>query len=278
MKQEQLSQILVGQNYIVPETNKEFGPKGIPDMQRNRGLQISRDEDSAENLKVGIRDIDEAIMYYFKNVIHPVVSVNGNLEEVPVVYANPERWVEVQREGFYRDKNGKKQLPVIVFKRDSLTKNRKLTNKLDANNPHNFYVTAVDRSPRNGYSRFDLIHNRVPEKNLIVTVVPDFVKLNYSCIVLTPLVSQMNSIVEAINFASDAYWGDPEKFKFQTFVDSIKTDVSTAPGQDRVVKSTFGMTLVGHILPETENANAYINQKRHNKTNVSFKTIEKVIC
>lgn len=277
MNQEHISQMTVGPGYVHPETRQPVGQKGMFDVQRNRGLQISRDNDSAENLKIGIRDIDEAIMYYFNNVIKPQITVNGVVVKVPVMYASPEKWLEVQKEGIYRDKNGKKQLPIIVFKRESLTKDRSITTKLDANRPHNYYITAVNRSRRNAYTRFDLIHNRVPEKDLIMTVVPDYVKLEYSCIILTDLVSQMNPIIEAINFASESYWGDPEKFKFQAFIDSFKTDITSAQSEDRTVRTTFSIKLNGYILPDTVNANPHTNMLRHNKTNLTYKFVEKEV-
>ena len=31
---------------------------------------------------------------------------------VPVLYGSPERWKSVQKDGFYRDKNGKIQAPL----------------------------------------------------------------------------------------------------------------------------------------------------------------------
>jgi hypothetical protein len=31
----------------------------------------------------------------------------------------------------------------------------------------------------------------------------------------------MNKLIEAINYASDSYWGDPESFKFKASIDSF---------------------------------------------------------
>jgi undecaprenyl pyrophosphate synthase len=31
----------------------------------------------------------------------------------------------------------------------------------------------------------------------------------------------MNKLIEAIGYASDAYWGDPERFKFMAMIDSF---------------------------------------------------------
>jgi hypothetical protein len=58
---------------------------------------------------------------------------------VPLIYGAPEKWKSVQKDGYYKDKNGKIMSPIIMFKRDNMEKNRSITNKLDANN-HPIYI------------------------------------------------------------------------------------------------------------------------------------------
>jgi hypothetical protein len=87
-----------------------------------------------------LQDHDEAIMYYFNNIIKPSVIVNGDRTNVPIIYGAPERWKGVQKDGYFRDKEGKLQTPLIMFKRDSVEKRRDLGNKLDGNNPQLFYT------------------------------------------------------------------------------------------------------------------------------------------
>lgn len=266
--QEQMSQKAIGRSYVPGQ--------GMPrraDRQRARENQVSRKDDKAENLKVGIHDIDSAIMYYFKEVIRPRATVGSEEIEVPVIYANPERWQAVQKDGIYRDKEGKRQIPVIIVKRDSLERNKQITSKLDANRPHNFYVTGVTYSARNQYSRFNLLNGRVPERTYVYSVVPDYVKISYSCLVLTDYVTQMNPIVEAINFASNSYWGDENRFKFQSFIDSFKTDILAPNDDDRLVRTSFTINLNGYILPDTVNANPYVNLKRSGITHTKVSTV-----
>lgn len=263
-----MSREVVGPPYKNPENGI---PQGLPqpdDTQYLRANQISRADDDAQNLTVGIYDIDEAILYYFNNVIRPRAVVDGVEVPVPVMYANPEKWKSAQQDGIYRDKNGKRQLPVILFQRESLDKNRNITSKVDANNPHNFYITSQVYSQRNCYDNFNKIQNRVPEKAYIVTVVPDYVKISYSCIILTDYISQTNPIIEAINFASDSYWGDMNRFKFQSFVDSFKTDTVSSQNEDRTIKTTFNIRLNGYIVPNTVNANPYTSLKRYSVSSV----------
>jgi hypothetical protein len=45
----------------------------------------------------------------------------------------------MQADGFYRDKNGKTMVPLIMFKRDSFTKNNTLGNKLVKNHKKNIF-------------------------------------------------------------------------------------------------------------------------------------------
>lgn len=261
--QEEYSQRLVGPTYQNPETSQNYRSKGPLDDQRNSENQVSR-RDNYVNLKVGLTDMDDALAYYFKEVIRPRAMADKNFVEVPLIYATPERWKAAQRDGIYRDKLGKRQLPVAIFKRTSLKKVRNISNKLDANRPHNFYVTQVFNSPKNAYTDFDIVKNRVPESEYVYTVIPDFVKLTYSIIILTDYMEQMNPIIEAIHFASDSYWGRQEKFKFHSFVGDIRTEILENQSEDRTVKSEFEITLNGYIVPETVNAGPYVNRKGRN--------------
>lgn len=264
VKQEDLSAKTLNPPYL-----KDSQPLPVKDRQRARENQISRRDDTAQSLKVGIGDMDEAIMYYFKEVILPGVDTGEANFQVPIEYASPEKWKAVQKQGYLRDKNGKKQLPVILFKRDSLTKNRNITSKVDANYPHNFYIQSIVNPNRRNYmDRFGITTNRVPERAYIVSVVPDYVKLEYSCVILTDLITQMNPIIEAINFASDSYWGPENRFKFQSFVDSFRTEIVGDQNEDRTVRTTFTIRLNGYILPQTVNSDPYVNLKRTGITKV----------
>jgi len=106
----------------------------------NKAEQISRKDDINQDISIGLKDHDEAIMYYFNNVIRPSVIINGNRTNVPVIYGSPERWKSVQKDGYFRDKEGKLQAPLIMFKRDSVEKRRDLGNKVDGNNPQLYYT------------------------------------------------------------------------------------------------------------------------------------------
>ena len=153
------------------------GPDTRPSI--NKGNQISRKDDLTQDVSIGLQDHDEAIMYYFNKVIKPSVIVNGNRTNVPIIYGAPERWKGVQKDGFYRDKEGKIQTPLIMFKRDSVEKRRDLGNKLDGNNPQLYYTFQEKYTPRNRYDNFSVLQGRKPQKEMY-NVIVDYLHLTYS--------------------------------------------------------------------------------------------------
>lgn len=263
-RQSQLSQ-----DSIKTYNNSQKQP--TPDvLKKNRGYNRSVKGDDVKQFHIGLRDIDETIIYYFNNVIKPSVTRNGKRVNVPILYGSPERWKAVQKDGFYRDKNGKIQTPLIMFKRDSVEKNRSLGNKLDANNPNNFSIFQKKYSKKNVYDKFAALSNRDPVQELYGVIIPDYVNITYSCVVFTEYVEQMNKIVESINFASDAYWGDPEKFNFRAMIDNYTTSTEMTQGQDRTVKTSFEIKMMGHIVPDSINTSIANMNKFYSKSSVKF--------
>tara|TARA_X000001316_G_C922127_1_gene36965 strand:- start:364 stop:1218 length:855 start_codon:yes stop_codon:yes gene_type:complete len=267
--QERLSQDSI-ETYVHPETGQNLGVKQPLDQQRDRANQKRRDNDEVQNFKVGIKDIDEAIYYYFNEILRPQVVQNGKPINVPLVYGSPERWSAVQKDGYYRDKNGKMQAPIIMFKRDSLEKNRQLGNKLDANRPHNFGVFKKSYTQKNAYDRFGILNNRKPVEEYYAVAIPDYVNIVYSCIIFTDYLEQNNKLIEAINFASDSYWGDPSKFRFRAMIDNYNTVTEVVQGNERTNKTEFQINLLGHIITDTINTQAYNSKKLYSKAAVKF--------
>jgi hypothetical protein len=63
----------------------------------------------------------------------------------------------------------------------------------------------------------------------------------------------MNKIVEAIHYSEGAYWGDQEKFKFRCNIESFDNAIEMDAAGDRLVKTTFNMTFLGYIIPDSIN-------------------------
>ena len=262
------------QRQLSDDLRESYTTDGIStfDGKESRAERRSVKNDNVKKFSVGLRDIDETIVYYFNNVIRPSVIQNSNKKNVPIIYGSPERWAAVQKDGFYRDKNGKIQAPLIMYKRDSIEKNRNLGNKMDANNPTNFGVFKKNFSNKNVYDRFSILNNRNEIDEYYGVIIPDYVNLVYSCIVFTDYIEQMNKIVESINFASDAYWGDPEKFSFRAMIDNYTTVTELNQGEDRKVKTEFSINMLGHIISDSINAQLNGMNKFYSKAALIFGT------
>ena len=102
-------------------------------FENNRGTNYSFKDDTVKDISIGLQDIDNAIMYYFNNFIKPTVIQDGNRIAVRTIYSSPERWKSVQADGFLRDSNNQIIIPIIMFKRENIEKNRNLGNKIDGN-------------------------------------------------------------------------------------------------------------------------------------------------
>jgi len=265
-------EILLSHQEPYNQSGPGFSPTGNPNLvgAPNRSEQISFRGDTTKPFSIGIQDIDEAIFYYFQNVIKPYVIQNGQRIEVPIIYGSPEKWSSFQKDGYYRDAQGRIMMPLIMFKRDSIDKVRNVANKLDANNPHNLSVYKKKYSPRNAYSNFNVLNNVIPEQTTYAVVVPDYLTLTYTCAVNTYYMDQLNKIVEAIEYASDSYWGDPQRFQFRAMIDSFTMKTELADKAERTVSSTFNIKIWGYIIPDIPQKDLTAVKKLPGISNVSI--------
>ncbi len=219
----------------------------------NRGQQLRRDNDIYQNISVTIKDVDAAIMFYFNEVIKPSVNENKEVIKVPVMYASPERWVSIQKQGFMRDKRQQLIVPAIIFRRTGIQKNENVpVSKIDANNPKNFVTFEQKYTQANRYDQFSRQIGITPSRELYNVVVPDYITLSYEFTIWTSLIEQMNSIVEKINYTNGSYWGEPGKMRFRSNIDSF-SDASEMDAGERIVKTTFAVTMFGYIIPKEFN-------------------------
>jgi hypothetical protein len=82
----------------------------------------------------------------------------------------------------------------------------------------------------------------------------------------------MNKIVEAMNYASDSYWGNPERFKFRAKIDSFQTNTELPVGAERIVKTNFSLSLRGYIVPDNIQKQLASIKKFSNAVQVVFST------
>ena len=252
-------------------SNRSSSGKPLPRKKRvlNRGYLYSRSSEDIKNPEVTLMDMDSAIISYFEEVIQPSVEDNGENVKVPIMYASPERWKSIQRNGFIRDKKRKIITPVIVYRRTSVEKDTSVPqDKLDANSPNLFYTFEKKFSQINKYSDFKSDIGLLPQKEYYNVTFPDYVTLSYDFIIWTSYIEQMNKIVERVVYSDGAYWGHPDKMRFRTSIDTF-TDATEIGDSERIVRTNFTVTLRGYLLPK--------GNFDHRSTTQKFITPKKVI-
>jgi len=245
--------------------------KPLPRKQRvlNRGYLYSRSGENIKNPEVTLIDIDSSILFYFDKVIQPSVEDNGENVKVPIMYASPERWNSIKKQGFMRDKKRQVITPVVVYRRTSVTKDEAVPqDKLDANNPNMFYTFQKKFSQENKYDKFSQQIGLLPQREYYNVMMPDYVSISYDFVIWTSYIEQMNSIVEKIVYSDGAYWGDPEKMRFRSNIDSFE-DATEIGDTERLVRTNFSVTLRGYLLPK--------GNFDHRSTTQKFLTPKKVI-
>jgi hypothetical protein len=160
--------------------------------------------------------------------------------------------------------------PLIMFKKNNMEKVRNLTNKLDANSPNNIAVYGKRYSKQNEYSKFNILNNVKREQTYYATVVPDYLTITYDCVIFTYYNDQLNKIIEALEYASDAYWGDPERFKFKATISSFSPTTELSDNQERVVRCALSITLYGYIIPEIPQKELNAIKKFSNRNKLTF--------
>lgn len=247
-----------------PVVQAAFGPEYRP----NRAFDMRRDKDKQKNFSVKLIDIDSTILTHLDTVISPTIVDSGRQIKVPINYASPEKWKAIRKDGSLRDKNGKIQTPAIAFRRSTVQRNDQLISL----NRYLQYPVKKTFSEKNKYDRFSAMNGFAPVSEIYSVAMPDHVIINYEFIVWTELIEQGNSIIEAINFATEDYWGDKKRFKFRTSISDYSFETSADSGNDRLVKSTFTLLCYAYLLPDKYENYKSVVQKAFTPRKILFTT------
>ena len=229
----------------------------LKNVPLNRGTQLKRE---GNELGKGVRlyDVDLAIAEHMIDTVVPSIEVFREKVKVPVLYGNPERWTSVQKQGYLKDKNGALQIPLIMFKRNSIERNDTMASSM---NRHVSYPSVSMYSKKHRYDKFSAMTGTTKPAAIIDVIMPDYVTVSYEVIIWTDFTEHMNKIVEAFQYATDEYWGDKNGFKFRTKIDSFDNTTEVGEGSQRIVRTTFTMMVNAYLLPEQFN-----NESTHKKS------------
>jgi len=233
-------------------------------ISSNRANQITNSDSKVKDIRIGLYDVDEAISFYFNNVIRPKIDDGEEMIDVPIIYGAPERWKSVQKSGVFRDTKGKIQIPLIMYRRISMDRvEGMMGNKIDASDPsHIIRQFAAPYNARNRYDNWNILQNQKPSAEYYNVIIPDYFKMTYEVMIWTEYVVQQNKIIEDINYNANSYWGDKNSFKFLAMMDSYTTDNTLEQGVDRSVKASFQLILNGYVVPDNVQKDATDFAKR----------------
>jgi hypothetical protein len=228
--------------------------KQPPADKQNRAEKVSVKGSRDKDFSVTLIDIDTAVIEHINNNIKPTIYDNMEQVAVPVIYAFPERWVAIQKDGYLRDNAGKMLSPIIVVNRTDIAKNRNISRNLDSNLAQNVHIFEKSYTAKNAYDNFNVLNNRKPVKQMAVVAQPDYVTVTYEMNIYTNFVEQLNRVIEAIQYAENSYWGDKNRYYFRVNIDSFPTVVSYTSGEERTVSAKLSLKLYGYLIPDTINA------------------------
>lgn len=260
------------------KTNKP-NPKrteGITDDRiLNRAEQTRRDDDVIRTPKRTIYDIDYAIKWYIDNEIQPQITHQKQLVNVPVIFANGEKWDNVQRLGYIRDEKGMLQSPLIMIKRNSVTERDELKN-LDVNRTQagSKIIYKNKYNSRNRYidSLFPIPTNEPqPSQEIFLIDIPKYVTVSYDLLMWCDFTTQINDLVDQILPYNRFAWGN-EANSFSTYMDAVNFETVNTVGEDRLVRATLPINVHGTLLSGQESRQSTI-QKMYSIKKVRFDTV-----
>lgn len=205
-------------------------------------------QDESKMLEISLLDVDTIIANYMEQHLIPKLEQNGNKINVPLVYGNAERWKSAQRDGYLKDKLGKIQLPIIMFKRNSIETNDSMRFLKDQKVT---YPTVKKYSQKHAYDRFSLLNPDFKRRFEAYDVrMPNYVTLTYEVMFWTGYTEHNNKIIEQFQYADGAYWGEDDKYKFRVVVGNFDNQQDVGAGSERIIRTTCTLSVNAYLLPK----------------------------
>ena len=265
---------------IKPITNKQVvsttnidrssqkSTRNLTNRSGNSRKTITPGIDLTKNYSITLKDIDTSILSHIKNVMKPKIKEANESIDVTVMYGNEERWKAARKRGVLRDKQGALILPLIMLKRTDIAKNTLSGQSFEHDvKGENIQVVRNNQwSKKNRYDRFSVLTGQHPQYETIVTGMPNFTDITYEFVLWTNFIEQMNPLVEMFIDQSNTYWGDSERYKFNSVIDSVTDASEINQNGERFIKSTFELKVSSYLL--TEDINSVVTNKISNMRKV----------
>jgi hypothetical protein len=205
-------------------------------------------QDESKMLEISLLDVDSVIANYMETHLMPEVEQGGQKVKIPLLYGNAERWKSAQRDGYLKDKLGKLQLPLVMFKRNSIAPNDTMKFLKD----HRVtYPTVKKYSQKHAYDRFSLLNPDFKRRFEAYDVrMPNYVTLTYEVMFWTGYTEHNNKIVEQFQYANEQYWGENDNYKFRVVVGDFDNQQDVGAGSERIIRTTCTLSVNAYLLPK----------------------------
>ena len=215
------------------------------EVKRNATGEDWKRDGTVKDVSIALYDVDYAVKWHLENVINPTCIEDNAVITVPILFAAGEKWASVQKHGYLRDNQGRILTPMIMIKRNSVSKrddiqDLKVLETSDARITFERKYTKANR-----YDRFSL-SQASPIKEFYSIDVPKFVQIEYELLIWTNNSIQLNEVVEQLIWFDGKAFGDAHKFI--THIEPPSFESVNSNGDDRIVRATMGMRTKAHIL------------------------------
>jgi len=205
-------------------------------------------QDESKMLEISLLDVDSIIANYMEKHLIPEVEQNGNKVKIPLLYGNAERWKSAQKDGYLKDKLGKIQLPIIMFKRNSIEQNESMKFLKDYRVT---YPTVKKYSQKHAYDRFSLLNPDFKRRFEAYDVrMPNYVTLTYEVVFWTGYTEHNNKIIEQFQYANEQYWGESGNYKFRVVVGNFDNQQDIGSGSERIIRTNCTLSVNAYLLPK----------------------------
>ena len=215
------------------------------EVKRNATGEDWKRDGSVKDVSIALYDVDYAVKWHLENVINPTCIEDNAVITVPILFAAGEKWASVQKHGYLRDNQGKILTPMIMIKRNSVTKREDIQDLKVLETADARITFERKYTKANKYDRFSLSQTS-PIKEFYSIDVPKFVQIEYELLIWTNNSIQLNEVVEQLIWFDGKAFGDAHKFI--THIDPPSFESVNANGDDRIVRATMGMRTKAHIL------------------------------
>ena len=199
-------------------------------------------------LEITLLDVDSVIASYMEKHLIPELEQNGNKIKIPLLYGNAERWKSAQKDGYLKDKLGKLQLPLVMFKRNSIEQNETMKFLKDYRVT---YPTVKKYSQKHAYDRFSLLNPDFKRRFEAYDVrMPNYVTLTYEVIFWTGYTEHNNKIIEQFQYANEQYWGEKGDYKFRVVVSNFDNQQDIGAGTERIIRTNCTLSVNAYLLPK----------------------------